>query len=60
MELYKLAKDISSTDFTNCELETTVLCNLLREKRRKIDIKIDQYTGTIYIGFPKKKVLGIF
>ena len=59
-ELYQLAKDISSSDFCNCELETQVLCNLLREKGRKLDIYIDESTGTLYINFPKKKILGIF
>ena len=59
-ELYQLAKDISSSDFCNVELETQVLCNLLREKGRKIDFRIARDTGTIYISFPKKRILGIF
>ena len=59
-ELFLLAKQIEDSDYENCEVETTVLINMLREKGREIEMYIDEETESVYIKFPKKKRFGLF
>ena len=59
-ELFLLAKQIEDSDYENCEMETTVLINMLREKGREIEMYIDEETESVYIKFPKKKRFGLF
>lgn len=59
-ELFLLAKQIEDSDYENCEIETTVLINMLKEKGREIEMYIDEETESVYIKFPKKKRFGLF
>lgn len=59
-ELFLLAKQIEDSDYENCDVETTVLINMLREKGREIELLIDEERETTFIRFPKKKRFGLF
>jgi hypothetical protein len=59
-ELFLLAKQIEDSDYENCDVETTVLINMLKEKGREIELLVDEESESVFIKFPKKKRFGLF